>query len=365
MKTNAFTLLFCIILAISLTACSTQDHPQASITKTEHTIITPHLGAQIDSNNNLIYCSSFQMAWNKLRDDVIKGDILLESDPSSARQLNKKLQSNDDIAKKSYVAEAGELSPELLTRINNELHEKFGDQAGNGVKIPLESGAHQLIAYAFLYKNLEFRTVFEKLPVPMSFSSNGRTTPVKAFGINLLSHSNRLHEELSPQVEILDYQNDDNFILSLKPKSADNEIILAKITPEKTLLQTLKIVAQRIAKSKPDRLWENEVLRIPKIDFELGHRFSELENKRVKNKAWDGWIMATALQDIKFKLDEKGAVLKSRAFIGMTKGEAPAGSKHVPRHFIFDKPFLICLQERTGRFPYFAMWVNNSELLLK
>jgi len=97
MKLNAFTLLSCIILAVSLTACSKQEEPRSSITKTENTIITPHLGAQIDSNNNLIYCSSFQMAWNKLRDDVIKGNILLESDPVSARQLNKKLQSNDDI----------------------------------------------------------------------------------------------------------------------------------------------------------------------------------------------------------------------------------------------------------------------------
>ena len=59
----------------------------------------------------------------------------------------------------------------------------------------------------------------------------------------------------------------------------------------------------------------------------------------------------------RFRLDERGAVLKSEAYHG------PVASKGGPRQFIFDKPFLILLEREDAAQPYFALWVDNAELL--
>jgi hypothetical protein len=64
-----------------------------------------------------------------------------------------------------------------------------------------------------------------------------------------------------------------------------------------------------------------------------------------------------AMQSIRFRLDERGAILKSEAGVALSED----GSK--PRQFIFDKPFLILLERRDAARPYFALWVDNPELL--
>lgn len=363
------TYLLLILLGTGLLAavkdCSkTSESTPPSITKADQTTFSPYLEANLDSINNTLYCASFQKAWDMMRDQVVRGKIRLADDPLTARLLNRQSLGKDDISQDSYVAGAGTYSYELVDRVNKELREKFGSQVDENFSVPKSSaGDRSIIAYAFLYKNLEFPTEFEKLHNPLSFHANGNATPVKAFGIELFSHSKRLHEKLANQVAVLDYHDDSDFILSLTSKSKDDEIILAKIKPGKTLLDTYQAVTKRIAGGTRSDIRENESLQIPKIDFDLSHNFKELEGRRLLNRGWEEWHIAAAVQDIRFKLDEKGAVLKSRAFMLMTKSEAPAPGNTKPRMFIFDKPFLICLKQKTGNSPYFALWVNNPELM--
>ncbi len=61
-------------------------------------------------------------------------------------------------------------------------------------------------------------------------------------------------------------------------------------------------------------------------------------------------------------MNEKGVELKSEAHMafGCAKQEAP-----VPKHrMIFDKPFLILMQRRDAKTPYFVFWVDNPEALV-
>lgn len=334
------------------------------ITTAANTIFTPHLNGPLSTENNLLYCATFQKAWDMMRTQMIKEDIRLKDEPPSTRQLNQLALGNDDISPDAYVAGAGPYSQELVQRVNGEVQNKFGDQADENFRLPqAPAGNRSIIAYGFLYKNLEFPIEFEKIPNPLSFQTARSTTPVKAFGIELFSHEKRLHEKLASQVRILDYQDDNDFVLSLTSKSNDDEIILAKIKPGKTLLDTYQAVEEKIASGKRSFIEEHESLKIPKIDFDLSHNFSEFESKSLLNKGWENWYIAAATQVIRFKLNEKGAVLKSKAFIlGRMKGEAPAG-RSKPRMFIFDKPYLICLKQKAGKQPYFALWVNNPELM--
>ncbi len=155
---------------------------------------------------------------------------------------------------------------------------------------------------------------------------------------------------------VLDYISDNDFIIGLKSKSLKNEIILAKVNPGKTLLETITTVFGRIANVAPSLLEPGESLQIPKIDFNILHNYQELEDKLCLNNGLKDYSIIRAIQSIRFRLDEKGALLKSEAAI-MLGG--------MPRNYIFNKPFLLCLREKGAKYPYFAMWVDNAELLLK
>jgi hypothetical protein len=61
-----------------------------------------------------------------------------------------------------------------------------------------------------------------------------------------------------------------------------------------------------------------------------------------------------AQQDICFRLDRSGAELAS---------ESKMYAMPVATHYVFGKPFLIYMQKRGEKQPYFVMWVDNAELL--
>ena len=71
-----------------------------------------------------------------------------------------------------------------------------------------------------------------------------------------------------------------------------------------------------------------------------------------------GLPIVLALQNVRFRLDEHGAILKSEAAMA-----AEAADRRSLAQFIFDKPFLILLERKDAAQPYFALWVDNPELL--
>lgn len=80
----------CFLFAVSAGASANHTDPRITTsTKLQHTTITPHLEEVVTVGNNVLYCAAFQTAWNMMQDEVIKGKILLETDPLSAKLLNK------------------------------------------------------------------------------------------------------------------------------------------------------------------------------------------------------------------------------------------------------------------------------------
>jgi serine protease inhibitor len=66
-------------------------------------------------------------------------------------------------------------------------------------------------------------------------------------------------------------------------------------------------------------------------------------------------------QLVQFKFNEEGAKLKSEA-VAVTKSAILVG--HESPQLIFDKPFLILMERKGAANPYFALWVDNPELLV-
>ena len=360
-KSTIWLKLYTMVFAVMISACTDSKESKPIINISKNTKISAILEQQITLNDNLLYCASFQKAWDSMHDKIIKSDIVLKNDSFISNELNRQLIDKNDISSGSYVAVAGELSNQLIDELTKELRSKFGELSQSEFNIPRPtSNSHQLFAYAFLYKNIKFRYEFERLHEPINFMTNNNISKVASFGIDLFSSSNREHLNLSQQVEIFDYINDDDFIIKLTTGQDADEIILAKIAPEKTIMKTYKQVIGRVSRGTASALKDNETLRIPIINFDLSQDISELKNTQITNKGWNGWIIANAVMNIRFKLDEKGAVLKSFGSLS-----AKLDEPEKPRNFIFNKPYFVCLKQKGGKLPYLAMWFNNSELFHK
>ena len=64
-----------------------------------------------------------------------------------------------------------------------------------------------------------------------------------------------------------------------------------------------------------------------------------------------------------FVINERGAEVESKAEVAVTEEMVEELPK--PKTMIFDKPYLILLKRIDSRYPYFAMFVSNSELMKK
>jgi hypothetical protein len=315
----------------------------------EKTIMSPYLERQIINGTNLLYCSTFQLCWNEMK-NLVNGDINLSGNPDMVTFLNKSLSTKNDISEKSYVAVAGYKKENIEDTINSQLKSKFN----NAQYVNFDDMSEDdIIAYAYLYKNLKFNEEFESLKTPLYFQEGDNTIAVNAFGINDYSSKN---EDMGKQVEIIDYQNEDDFIISLI-SSPEDDIVLVKVKPENTLMETIDSVNNRINSGQKEHLIENDILKIPKFSFKLTHQYSEIIDKYIMNPGFSHYQIAEAMQDITFVLDERGAILESRSLLTASK------SVDTSRYLVFDKPFLLYMKEKGAKYPYFAIWIENAELM--
>ena len=47
----------------------------------KQTVVMPHIEAEIPEGKSVIYCSTFQLAWNELINNVIEKDVEVENGP--------------------------------------------------------------------------------------------------------------------------------------------------------------------------------------------------------------------------------------------------------------------------------------------
>jgi hypothetical protein len=209
------------------------------------------------------------------------------------------------------------------------------------------------VAYAYLFKELPFKWAFHRFKENLIFEGYY----VDSFGIEQLFYDQRNEVKMASQVVIIDHKNNDDFIIELKTQAKDDRLILAKVSPEASLGETISMVEKRIEKAKPEKMDEMSDLFVPVLDFDILKEYSELYGHPIHstNKNIEKTEIAVALQTVRFRLDERGAVLKSESIIaaGLT-----------PENLVFDKPFLILLKRHDAKKPYFALWVGNAELLV-
>ncbi len=351
LKRSFVIITICIVLVILVKSIETNDDLRK-------TLVTSHMEVPIQTDQNIIYSSTFQIAWSRLKNNVIKEDIKVEKPVAIVPFLNKGLATEADISEKDYLAMAGFVRDDIVGKINRDLKRKFGFDA-HLLDATQYDDPDIILAYAFLNKNLRFENPFEDFKHPITFYTESGREEIEGFGIHKYS-SKPEHKNIKKQVEILHYENQKNFIIRLNSKSIDDEIILAKIAPGKTVLKTFEKVNSKISGCRPMYLEKNDILQMPKFNLALLHSYSSLLGVHLVNKGFEDYFFYEATQNINFKLDETGAKVKSESKIALKKGP-PINFKLL----IFNSPFLLYIKKKDGKYPYLAMWIEDTELMVK
>jgi hypothetical protein len=323
----------------------------------------PTLDTPVPEGNNAIWCSSFQLAWNRLK-EVAKGPIQLANAAAVADRLNQAEGTEADLDGKSVYATAGSVKDGVIERIETEMANKFPTVP----KSDLTAAADGVVAYSYLAAAAEFEVPFFEEDRPFLFTdSGGKQTAVHAFGIR--KKDDYAYDKLRSQVQIL-YCGDEaggdqemkEFVCDPCKNSSPYQVVVALVKPGRTLAATLADVQQKIKATPTSHfasgLHPRDTLLIPNLNWKITHRFKELEgpDKQFQNPSLRGLYLDTALQVIQFKLDKGGADLASEAKIQVKPGAS---------FFHVNRPFLVYMKKRDAGRPFFVMWVDNAELLSK
>ncbi len=362
--------------------------------------VLPHMEGEIVPGENYIYCPTFQMAWDIINNEIVKGKVKYTEPCPMADVLNRSEYKPDNIFAHRYYVKAGFAKDKIVETIEKELTEKFGPQedVNKLLEENLNNPLTAFIALSYLELKLGYKEPFEVFDYPLNFNSKDGTSKVSSFGIK------EKRSLLWSQIEIVDYMSKDDFIITLpaydiKPldKAKDltraqpsedgvniieeiippppqvedipeptDEIILAKIHPEKTLKETLDVVMKKInGKHGYFDVEDAELLKIPVIDFKLMRKYDELLGRKFSNPGFTDLFFSTALQHIKFRLDERGAELSSVCVMpGVMAGRSGSFYEKNPYRLVLDRPFLIALREN-GKEPYLVCWIENPTFLVK
>lgn len=314
-------------------------------------VVTPHLDFPLARGTNVLWCAAFQVAWNELS-ALAGGDIhMLEEDPA-VTALNRKAVSRTDLDEKTYVAVAGIAGDGVLASAREALEQKFGGAASpNLLPAPGSLPEGWTVLYGYLFANLPFEWAFERHERPLRFGK----ADVECFGIQQYSEEQENEVKAAGQLQIYDCRDEHDFIVELKTQMAEHRLFLAMVPPRATLAETIRSIQHRVASARPEPMQEGRDFMVPVLNFDITRDYTELTGKTldVRNRRLSGQQIASAKQQIRFRLDERGAVVKSESFILACRDT----------NLVFNRPFLIMLQYVDGRMPYFALWIENPELL--
>jgi len=216
-----------------------------SISTLKSTNFVATISDSLPAQTNIIYCPTFLFAWSKLTDKL--GGKLISDKPC-----------------------------QLLTNINSK-HEFEKSLDKNEYSINIEIHDQQIKINSSFRKSLPYRTPFEHETDRLTFNDK----LVKSFGMS------EFDEDIARQIYILYYENDNKFIVGLKPKDNEHEILVAKgYNGEKKLNNIIRNIQTDISIGDSQRkedpfnwryiIKNSDKLFIPVISFNLEKEYDEL-----------------------------------------------------------------------------------------
>ncbi len=305
------------------------------------------------------------MAWDRLATDVLKQPPQVSGAEAICARLNAAPFQEQNLATDSYYAAAGFVKDGVVETITRETESRFPSAPAPA----LTSEPAAIIAYAYLNADLKFTIPFFDSRGPLVFRDSANAeSAVASFGIR--REDEFAYDDMREQIDVLyaDFGADGRehghsaarYVVDPCRHSSPCQIVLACVPCRDTLGATLEDVERKINTSSREvatrRFGPNDVFLAPTQCWRLNHHFEELEgiDRPLMNPGFEVYWIAEAMQTVEFKLDRSGAELQSESSIAAVSA---------PRHYVFDRPFLIYMKRRGAERPFLVMWVDNSELL--
>jgi len=317
-----------------------------------NTIFAPVLEHEINPTKNYIYSAAMQIGWNKLINNYFKETFEIENQPSYIKYINAHINDSFFIADETCKTYLGINDNNIINQINNDLVNKNIKHS-----VINNSSEHGLTLYSTINKEFIFANYFESFKSNIKLSTN--EIKVKSFGFLKDSGSN-YHGLLRNQVYVHYLSDAHNipqyFIIELKSNSIDDSIIISTLKPKNTMFETFESIQKLSNATKYKAQYPINSLKIPKLNFNIFQRHTDLIDKTIKNSKIQLTII-DAINNIHFKIGERGVKLSSSYTQNMLFGISP--------DIIVNKAFVIYLINKKSKLPYFMAYIGNDELLLK
>lgn len=299
--------------------------------------------------NNTIWCGTFNIIWNDLKNEVAKQDIVFSPQLEIVEHLNKGTFTTKELNENSYYKVLDQPSLELKQKIEKAIKEKFQETSAILEDFDWTNGGEKdYFLYAMLKKEFTFPQVFSELKK----DSFNKTPNVSYFGIDA-----KTKNSVRSQVEVLYYKNAEDFAIRLKTKNED-EVLITISQNQITFLDIYQTIQERSKVYNGSKTFnEQDTLKIPKLHFKTKKEFTTLENQEFPLADGEIYYIKKALQTVELELDKTGGKVKSEA--GMSATNKGVVTENNARHFDVDHTFTLFLKEKGKDLPYLAMQVED------
>ena len=156
------------------------------------------------------------------------------------------------------------------------------------------------------------------------------------------------------------YNADNDFAVKIATLEGE-EVILYRTDNVKDFENTYLELEQKTNSynGRTTMIREKDELKVPFIKVKAVINYDELCNKTIKNS--NGAYIKYAMQNVDFSLDNYGGNIKSEAYVDIYM----SSSLEKPRYFNFTDNFVLFLKEADKETPYFALLVDNTDVLIK
>ena len=218
--------------------------------------------------DNTVWCGTFQLIWNDLKDELAKQDIVMQPQLKVVENLNKETFQTKDLSETSYYKKIGNPTYALKEEIEKAILDKFNEKSDILDDFTWSNqNTEDYFLYAMLKKEFQFEKEFDELEK----GKFGNYDQVQYFGIKEDSDSS-----LRSQVRVLYYQSKDDFAIKLLTKQND-EVILCKNPQGKTFSEIYEnIQKQQKQYQGSSRIQEEEIVKIPNIKLKEKTSFDQI-----------------------------------------------------------------------------------------
>ena len=354
-----FVIIICTTIALSgIVYATTVIYNKYIKNNTNHNItMNPSYQSTLDENTiNNLWVGTLDLAWKELEDKIGLNKIELEGEmPQIANDLNESTFSKEMLNPNDYkinVERTVTNGYKIDATLNKELNflESFDLNQGKKSKDRIKYRSFKDIMLSVIDNFNDYKWTF-----------GNSDEAIKYFGIN-----NASPEKMNKNVEILFYNKLNNgsllsndMAIKLKTKEGD-EIILYRTDDKKSFDEYYEDIKAKTKNYKGrTEFSQDDELRVPYVKVNGMINYNQLYDKKIKNSK--GLYIYDVIQNVNFYLNERGCNLSSKA----TMVTEYMGIGEDTKYCYFQDTFIIFMKEKKSDKPYFALKVDNNDILEK